>query len=1081
MSKAHQYKFVNKDYTLILDAPDPTDSGNHYLITPDLAFDTPICYIYAENVILAGDLHLPGKTLGIFCNTLTVPAPVPPSKTPIITTIDVSGKDGTRNLSDEDVRNGGDGGVVYLYVENMTEPLLNSLRIKSNAGNGAVGMDSLTGEGGPGGNGGDGGNIQVAFGSIFCDIGLQVYNGVSKAWAVQVKNMSEDILPAIKLETIGDDKVFGYLATSVASWDAIVADYDTYSKALQALITSLGTILSPPESSTSIPDDTTVDLVNYLISYIESYLSMQSAPRSVPKSTTDISAIENAITAFIKLGSAPHQQTLVASMKALSILGGGQGPSKTTDFGSAIDEIMQASVDILEQLEDYISQTMGETKKGYKGLGGRSNPNESRPTGKAGLDGKPGYTKGKYLGFDGRDSDSDVPFAYAFPEQCRMLLNIADSYYFVQDSDNWATAAGLYHRLSKRLSFMDNISKDSAVAKAYQLMDAGNDNINGITFNPLLEIRSVYVTAQSRLNQISLCHDMFGNADTWVPRLSAQYYKGMLDKMMDQLKLIETAVTTYEEAEQDDAVKSAQAQVGFRNSKNASDTAQDHIDILEGLLTTYEKQISTYASLIAPAHDKILANLETVASDIRNAININPEDIINAITNLAMCPNKFMAIATIGSEIYKAETTVTNAEGVDVNKNYVLQQLTTCGDTLKSLHEAFKQNSDDGTLDLDDPGASMILAQQNDITKLLQDFSNAIPKSDSSALADNFKDYANLVSKRNNAVMSYNSTLQLLAQAIDDRGKYAAQTAQWGETLLKLPTDLPAIVLWLKRCRDNLQLGIMQRLNYQSRAIYFWGLNPVSIMNTPGPLGNSFDLSNDQGNIDSKAEEVLQTLANNTMKYFPASGGSGAFYQISDYDLATLTEKPVVTEDGTKVWTNTVTIKPKKIQEISLDRNIRLTEVRFWLLGVKSNARQDPHERQVFNLELTQCGTETIQNTLGTEIVFTHDPVTTTFGYYCNKVTKFKNCVESNKWDDSSKSFQGDWDYNKSNYPSDGDISAPIGPYSDWTITIKSNEDGNPGLDLSNVTEGWFEFIGRKQGSESTPSPMFRRRKILHE
>jgi hypothetical protein len=120
------------------------------------------------------------------------------------------------------------------------------------------------------------------------------------------------------------------------------------------------------------------------------------------------------------------------------------------------------------------------------------------PEGERGVDGTSGSSTAKYLSFDGRASDSDVGFAFVFLDQCRMLLNNADQYYFVNSVDDWAYAAELYSRLISRLAFVQNMTDESMVCSTYQQLEFGD----GITINAVDELHSVYTTAILRKEQM---------------------------------------------------------------------------------------------------------------------------------------------------------------------------------------------------------------------------------------------------------------------------------------------------------------------------------------------------------------------------------------------------------------------------------------------------------------------------------------------------------------------------------------------------------------------------------------------------
>ena len=134
-------------------------SDQPYSITDSFAFETPVCLIYSEKIKLQNSLKLPGKSIGLFCNTLEIASGV---------SIDVSGTSGKTGDSSAngDGGKGGDGtggGTVWLFVQNGTEKMLRDISIKAHGGDGGSGGDAgATGKtGGGGGKGGNGGNLTL--------------------------------------------------------------------------------------------------------------------------------------------------------------------------------------------------------------------------------------------------------------------------------------------------------------------------------------------------------------------------------------------------------------------------------------------------------------------------------------------------------------------------------------------------------------------------------------------------------------------------------------------------------------------------------------------------------------------------------------------------------------------------------------------------------------------------------------------------------------------------------------------------------------------------------------------------------
>lgn len=90
-------------------------STDSYKIEDGFRFNSDSCLIYAETIEITADVSVPGKSLGLFCQTLVVPKTV---------TVDVSGAAGKPGLDslDQDGGPGGDGehaGHVWISVQGL--------------------------------------------------------------------------------------------------------------------------------------------------------------------------------------------------------------------------------------------------------------------------------------------------------------------------------------------------------------------------------------------------------------------------------------------------------------------------------------------------------------------------------------------------------------------------------------------------------------------------------------------------------------------------------------------------------------------------------------------------------------------------------------------------------------------------------------------------------------------------------------------------------------------------------------------------------------------------------------------------
>jgi hypothetical protein len=158
-SSDDDYAYLEKnDITVILNTNEQPQT-----IDANFNFSTSTCLIYSENVVINGTISLPGKNIGIFCSNLgLVGSPA---------TIDVSGSLGVMDPKYGIVTsgpghpgaNGGKGGTIRMFVENLTQDIFPNLKLVANGGDGSTGggTSELMMTGGTGGNGGNGGKLFV--------------------------------------------------------------------------------------------------------------------------------------------------------------------------------------------------------------------------------------------------------------------------------------------------------------------------------------------------------------------------------------------------------------------------------------------------------------------------------------------------------------------------------------------------------------------------------------------------------------------------------------------------------------------------------------------------------------------------------------------------------------------------------------------------------------------------------------------------------------------------------------------------------------------------------------------------------
>jgi hypothetical protein len=415
-----------------------------------------------------------------------------------------------------------------------------------------------------------------------------------------------------------------------------------------------------------------------------------------------------------------------------------------------------------------------------------------------------------------------------------------------------------------------------------------------------------------------------------------------------------------------------------------------------------------------------------------------------------MCPTGFGVLTQAAGAAYKSWTEIKDNTGFPVDKNDIISQLATCENTFESLSDAFTTRDDD-TIAVDDPGAMKIIASADALKDLVTKFKSAIPQGDADTLDQELDNYVSLINQRNNAVLTFNSALQLLQQALQDVQYYQTQQDQLGEDALKLDPSLPSVSFWMKKQMNDIQYDIMQRLNYEGRAIQYWGLMKPFPFNQPGPLRGSIALSGNQITLSNKFEDAYTKYSQSIWTWWPSSSSQmGQLYQFKSAELSTL-KRNVNNVYGVVLNFDALTMSHTAGTTFGGRANVRLNQVRVWLLGAKVST--DQSGRKPLMVEINQSGNETILDPSNTAYSFSHDPVNIQFTYDATNVKTLQDCSTSVVL--GTESIQNDFTGGK---PTE-DSMGPIGPFSQWRIQVKASE--NAGLDMSGVTAGYMEFWGR--------------------
>jgi len=652
--------------------------------------------------------------------------------------------------------------------------------------------------------------------------------------------------------------------------------------------------------------------------------------------------------------------------------------------------------------------------------------------------------------------DIDINQVCAFPDQCQMLLNKADRAFFANSADSIQDAIRYYSRLTRRLSFVPTLTKalqdsssslDQPLGQAYLKVE----QIGKLTVSSLSQLQSVYVQATGRLNKIALGQDMFSHSPTWVPRLSIGSYRAEVTNQISFLKTLEAASKEYRQALEANANAYEVLNSCRRSNKVAKAQADARIRMLGspgGILESSANKISCFTPLMAQSRKSIHEKIIRAEWDIKESYNLDPTSLLNAFASVCMAPSDLFAGATGVNEIWKGVTTIPDAQGVPVNKDFVISNLESCSDTLDSLQEAYRTGKG-GMIDVDDPKATKILATASDIKKLVTNYKEGIKSADRKALLAELDHFVDLVLERNNAVLAYNAALQMLSDAVEESKYYDKQDQDLGQNLLTLNPYLPRIYYWIQEIVNGTRLAIMQNLNYEARAITFWGLTDLPSFAEPGPLRDSIDLESSQQMLSEAFETSTESFASSLWSTWPTPPRHGLIYQLSENELAAIKTATTDTQD-TNIYTAVLSFDENS-PLFQGKSNIRLSQVRLWLIG--ATCTPDAESRQLLTVEIQQMGLETICAPNRKLFHFDHEPVSLQFQYNAADIATIADCTADRIF--STEAIEKDYAGGKWSETT----NAPIGPLATWRLYVK--ESANPGLQMTGVTAAFLEFCGR--------------------
>ncbi|KAF7935251.1 uncharacterized protein EAE97_008158 [Botrytis byssoidea] len=629
----------------------------------------------------------------------------------------------------------------------------------------------------------------------------------------------------------------------------------------------------------------------------------------------------------------------------------------------------------------------------------------------------------------------DCYICFVHPLQCRMLLDKARLYYYVDGDENRAKCMIILWRLRDRLLFLDHRPKDvgnepkliTAYKKAELRIFIPRAE-EGAELASISDLQAIKDEVNGVLTQLNSGKDYYGYDEYEAPPRRYEAYRSIIFDSLESLKEAETYYTEYVNHSKKEEERTSY----LSRAKAACDTTKASNNRLIKLAKEEMKgrmvQIKSFTNPMKKMSGDLTTEVGYIKSDIKGHSGVLFSDLLQALGQVFMVQTMPMAVLQGVGLLNESQSKIPDEMGVEYDKTWLLDNVSNISGELDSIYEGYVI-SKVGKIDLLDPGAAKLQITANKLVTLLSNYNNIL-KDQTAELKKILQDYVDLVLKRNAAVVRYNSCLAVIVKCYTEnlaQNKVIENLANV-ERQTVLTMDSPTMTVAMKKIYVAELQKIQGWLYKAQRAYNFEALNSTNVL---GQFFCSVDMSQYTYGLVKAAHQSLFQAYNEYLDEY--TGSRQPFFSLQyilgeddvrsikfdsqDSALLHLRIAPPDPEDTNSPFSNMV--------------DIRLTRVRLFL----PNVTTDDGKLQV---SLTHLGDETLVDTKNTQITFSHKtyPVNFIYDIATSKPTidGVVGNVDDPKW------------------------YALPGPFATWEINIPKN--CNPGLVLTEIEKPYLEFDG---------------------
>jgi hypothetical protein len=640
------------------------------------------------------------------------------------------------------------------------------------------------------------------------------------------------------------------------------------------------------------------------------------------------------------------------------------------------------------------------------------------------------------------DQATLTPFMWIHPAQSAMLLETAVLSYLVLDpgaATYKADLDDLYTRLTRLRDRTDpfvGLVASHPVALAFSASEGAVGAIGSVA-----SLQQINAQVRRYLDQLYQGVDVFGNAPNYTPAISfGLLQQQAVTQALAAFKSIEDAYEAY-----NSALAASSAQLGQFTAAREQCSAvlqtlvAEIADLNDKAVETAQNidQLQLDFPVKRAALDQAVARAIT---EIQAAIGVNARDFMAALGTIGMAPESALNVsAQVGLFMSSMNDDIKTDQGGNINKNYLVTQLRAADADVDALAEGYRALSD-GTLDLDDPGAAKLLADESKLMGLLDQVSSQV-----SAITDvqqAFDAFVAVALQRNAQVLQYNALVTSLVRHIGERGDMQARYDALNlDVIGAMAADAPDVAAFTSKLYYRSRRTVLALLATAAQAYRFWGLSDLGLAQWLGspPQMNQTVLDGARLQMIASYTKAVEDFGG-AAEPFPANAAElGMLVPLNRRQLALLTEPNSAGDYEVIVHLSEVyRMTPKQNNPFFGKANVRLTKVRLWL---GQGARATSSDATV-TIEITHNGRETIVSPANQAYAFSHPSRKETFAYTLDTTSITQDTSFGVAPEDGSSGVAS---------------YALYGPFAFWTLSIPQRYND---IDLSEMVSATLEFHG---------------------